>query len=210
MDEAKKQLIIGLTGPIAAGKNLAGDILSKLGCSVVDADKLVHQAIEKVKPSILEYFLPLAQKEGISILKADGTIDRRELGKLVFANKINLTKQESIVHPAVDLLMEEFIKENYPSPAVLNATVLYKSTLISRCDFILFVTAPIRIRYKRVKARDNLPPIEIIKRFLAQRKIFSKYKKLNVDIYKVDNSGNPEKLQDQIEKIFQFYLGSKG
>ncbi len=210
MEEAQKQLIIGLTGPIAAGKNRAGDILSSLGCSVVDADTLVHQAIEKVKPRILEYFLPLAEKEGISILKADGTIDRRGLGKLVFANKTNLAKQESFVHPAVDLLMEEFIQENYPSPAVLNATVLYKSTLISRCDFIIFVTAPLVIRYKRVRSRDNLPRKEIIKRFLAQRKIFSKYKKLNVDIYKVDNSGNPEKLQVQIEEIFQFYLGSKG
>ena len=80
-------MIIGLTGPMASGKNLACKLLEKAGCVSVDADVLAHEAIEKAKDEILRTFEQEAKSKQISLLKEDGSINRRELAKIVFAGK---------------------------------------------------------------------------------------------------------------------------
>ena len=83
-------MIIGLTGPMASGKNLACSLLEKAGCVSVDADVLAHEAIEKAKNEILRTFEQEAKSNQISLLKEDGSINRRELAKIVFASRIIL------------------------------------------------------------------------------------------------------------------------
>ena len=95
---------------MASGKNLASKILEKTGCVSVDADVLAHQAIEKAKDKILLTFETEAKEKNISILKDDGSINRRELAKIIFASKENLKKQESIIHPIVNEMMERGIE----------------------------------------------------------------------------------------------------
>ena len=53
-------MLIGLSGPMAAGKNLAGEILEKLGCAVIDADETAHIALENTKQQVLTAFQPEA------------------------------------------------------------------------------------------------------------------------------------------------------
>ena len=191
-------MIIGLTGPMASGKNLAAKILEKSGCVSVDADILAHQAIEKAKDKIILTFETEAKEKNISILKDDESINRRELAKIVFSSKENLKKQESIIHPIVNEMMEDFIQNNSEKTVILNATVLYKTPIIKKCDAIIFISSPWILRFFRTKKRDKIKNIQIFKRFLAQFNIFAKYKNLNADIYKVRNFGSEQKLEQKL------------
>ena len=66
--------IIALTGPIAAGKNAAADILAQAGYPVIDADIVAHKAINKAASKIYETFQEQAEKTGVQILNEDGTV----------------------------------------------------------------------------------------------------------------------------------------
>ena len=176
----KNRLILAVTGSMAAGKNYVSSLLEKKGFLAIDADKCVHQAIEEAKNQILEAFLPIAKEKNIQIQNPEGTINRKNLGSILFSDEKLLQKQESIVHPKVNEIFNRFIDENPEKNIVLNATVLYKTPVINRCDAIIFVKAPIITRFFRTKRRDNLPSREIFKRFASQFKIFAKYKFLKI------------------------------
>ncbi|MBO5482828.1 MAG: dephospho-CoA kinase [Spirochaetaceae bacterium] len=199
----KKRLILAVTGSMAAGKNYVSNLLEKKGFLAIDADKCVHQAIEEAKDQILEAFLPIAKEKNIQIQNPEGTINRKNLGSILFSDEKLLQKQESIVHPKVNEIFNRFIDENPEKNIVLNATVLYKTPVINRCDAIIFVKAPIITRFFRTKRRDNLPSREIFKRFASQFKIFAKYKFLKSDIYSIWNIGKSNKLEKKLDKILK-------
>ena len=199
----KKRLILAVTGSMAAGKNYVSNLLEKKGFLAIDADKCVHQAIEEAKDQILEAFLPIAKEKNIQIQNPEGTINRKNLGSILFSDEKLLEKQESIVHPKVNEIFNRFIDENPDKNIVLNATVLYKTPVINRCDAIIFVKAPIITRFFRAKHRDNLPSREIFKRFASQFKIFAKYKFLKSDIYSIWNIGKSNKLEKKLDKILK-------
>lgn len=199
----KNRLILAVTGSMAAGKNYVSNLLEKKGFLAIDADKCVHQAIEEAKNQILEAFLPIAKEKNIQIQNPEGTINRKNLGSILFSDEKLLQKQESIVHPKVNEIFNRFIDENPDKNIVLNATVLYKTPVINRCDAIIFVKAPIITRFFRAKRRDNLPSREIFKRFASQFKIFAKYKFLKSDIYIIWNIGKSNKLEKKLDKILK-------
>lgn len=199
----KKRLILAVTGSMAAGKNYVSSLLEKKGFLAIDADKCVHQTIEEAKDQILEAFLPIAKEKNIQIQNPEGTINRKNLGSILFSDEKLLQKQESIVHPKVNEIFNRFIDENPEKNIVLNATVLYKTPVINRCDAIIFVKAPIITRFFRTKRRDNLPSREIFKRFASQFKIFAKYKFLKSDIYSIWNIGKSNKLEKKLDKILK-------
>lgn len=199
----KNRLILAVTGSMAAGKNYVSSLLEKKGFLAIDADKCVHQAIEEAKNQILEAFSQIAKEKNIQIQNLDGTINRKNLGSILFSDEKLLQKQESIVHPKVNEIFNRFIDENPEKNIVLNATVLYKTPVIKRCDAIIFVKAPIITRFFRAKRRDNLPSREIFKRFASQFKIFAKYKFFKSDIYIIWNIGKSNKLEKKLDKILK-------
>ena len=199
----KNRLILAVTGSMAAGKNYVSSLLEKKGFLFFFSDKCVHQAIEEAKNQILEAFLPLAKEKNIQIQNPEGTINRKNLGSILFSDEKLLQKQESIVHPKVNEIFNRFIDENPDKNIVLNATVLYKTPVINRCDAIIFVKAPIITRFFRAKRRDNLPSREIFKRFASQFKIFAKYKFFKSDIYIIWNIGKSNKLEKKLDKILK-------
>ena len=169
-------MIIAVTGPMAAGKNYICSQMEKEGWACVDADILVHEAIELVKDKILAKFIPYAEQQNIKLTNPDGTIDRRALGKLLFAFPELLNIQESLVYPIIIKQIEEFIAAN--PKTIINATVLYKTPeLLARCQKVIFVTAPFFTRLFRAHKRDRLSYSQILKRFYAQRNLLKEYKK---------------------------------
>ena len=189
---------------MAAGKNAVSSVLEEKGFLCVDADLCVHDIVEAQKDKIIERFGEVARQKGISICKPDGTVDRRALGSIVFSDPELLKAQEAIIHPAVEAYLNSFIDENPEKNIVINATVLYKTSLIHRCDAIIFVTAPFFVRFMRAKSRDHMSAVNILKRFFSQRKIFAKYKKIKTDIYRVRNTGKKESLHKKLDAVLQF------
>lgn len=181
MEKADSRQVIAVTGPMAAGKNYICTKLKEEGWAAVDADLLVHDAIEEVKDKILQTFIPYAESQNIRLTKEDGSIDRKALGCLLFSFPELLSIQESIVYPIITRQIENFI--NGHDKTIINATVLYKTPeLLARCEKIIFVTAPLLTRLRRARRRDHLPLRQILKRFHAQRNLLKEYQKSKIPI----------------------------
>ena len=197
--------IICVTGTMAAGKNAVSDILARHGYLCLDADKLVHQvlALPDTQQQVLQAFEGAAAARGISLTTADGTLDRRALGTLLFSHKALLAKQEALVHPKIDALIAAFIAEHPSENIVLNAAVLYKVKSLCVCDTIFFVTAPLFTRLRRAVRRDNLKKSHILARFWQQRNLFAKYKNQNADVYKVSNTGTIQALEKKVATLLE-------
>ena len=179
--------VIAIVGPMAAGKNYICSQMEKEGWAVIDADILVHEAIEIARDRILEAFSPYAGQQNLKITRTDGSIDRHALGKLLFSNPELLTIQESIVYPIITDKIEAFINEH--EKIIINATVLYKTPgLMNRCEKILYVTAPFWIRLRRARRRDQLSFRQILSRFHAQRNLFKEYQKTGIPLETIKNS----------------------
>lgn len=186
MAKATAPQVIAVVGPMAAGKNYICKKLENEGWSAIDADLLVHEAIELAKDRILETFGPLAKEENLQIQNEDGSINRKALGSLLFSNPELLRTQESIVYPIITSKIEEFISTH--EKTIINATVLYKTPdLLARCEKIIFVTAPFFIRLRRARCRDHLPLKQIFRRFHAQRNLLDEYRKTGLPIEIINN-----------------------
>ncbi len=199
MSKARK--IIGLAGPIASGKNIVANFLQDKEFSIIDVDKLGHIALEESKGEILSLFGAIAQTRGLELLDENGNIHRRNLAKIVFSNKKNLKKHESVLHPKMNALIEQELSNHSSTNYVINAAILHKFSVIKQCDMIIFVTAKPFLRFKRAKKRSNISKMQFFKTFLSQIEIYSKCKKLNADIYRVDNSDTQELLVKKITQI---------
>ena len=171
-------MIICVTGMMAAGKNYICSQLEKQGFISLDLDKTAHRAISLCTPQILQVFGNEAASRGISLTNKDGSLDRRALAQIVFSDKELLAKQEALVYPKIIELTNQYIEENRDKSVILNATVLFKTPeLLSKCEKILFVTAPFFKRLIRAKKRDGMPFRQILARFKNQRNLLDEYKK---------------------------------
>lgn len=97
--------LIAVTGGIACGKSTLARHLAEAGCAVLDTDDVSHALQSKGGGAVA----PLAEEFGSGILAPDGSIDRRRLGSLVFADKGALARLNAIVHPMVEREVGEWI-----------------------------------------------------------------------------------------------------
>ena len=186
MDELSKYNIICVTGQMAAGKNYICSKLEKEGWQASDLDLTAHQAIEECKDEIISAFKGEAEKLGLGIENADGSINRRNLGRLLFKNPSLLARQESIIYPKIISLTKDFIAQN--QKVIINATVLFKTPeLLNLCDAIVFVKAPFITRLLRARSRDHLPLRQILRRFHAQKNLLKEYQKSGKPIIIINN-----------------------
>lgn len=193
---------------MAAGKNAAAKLLEKCGWLCIDADALVHEAIESEADKIIRTFSQDAQKRGIDIVRQDGSVDRRSLGKLVFSDASLLAKQEAIVYPAIEKCAMQKIDSHEAKNIALNAAVLYKTpTLMRLCRAILYVEAPFLVRLLRAKKRDGDAVRAICKRFRAQRGLYRNYKRTGIPIVKLRNTSSLSALERNTEKALRHIEG---
>lgn len=172
---------------MASGKNYVCSKYEEKGWISLDADKLVHKAINQAHKQIFTAFSKEANAAGITLKNPDGKLNRQALGKLIFNSPKLLARQESIVYPIIIEETKTFIQTHRDSNIILNATVLYKTPeLLSMCEKIIFVTAPFLTRFIRALKRDKLSAKEILKRFRAQKNLLSKYEEFGIpiEIYK--------------------------
>lgn len=181
--------VICVTGPMAAGKNYICSQMELEGWTSIDADLLVHDAIKNKTEEIYSTFKPYADKKSLQLKTEDGQINRRALGQIVFSDPSLLKKQEDIVYPEITRMINDFIRENSYKKIIINATVLYKTPeLLNKCEYVVYITAPLLTRLKRARKRDNLPYKQILRRFWAQRNLLKCYKKNIESVIVIKNS----------------------
>jgi len=142
--------IIGILGGVGSGKSTVAAEFAKLGCKVIDADKIAHELLGRkaVKEKIAAAF-------GRDALDAKGQVDRRKLAAIVFADADKLSVLNGIIHPLVLQRAEQLI-ERYNRPTKIKAIVLDMPLLVEigwagRCDRLIFVNCRQRIRAERAK-----------------------------------------------------------
>jgi dephospho-CoA kinase len=181
---------------MAAGKNAVSSILVQHGWYAADADDLVHEAVSRAAPQIISAFAGDAAQKGVTLAKPDGTLDRRALGSVIFCDRKLLARQESIVYPEVNRLMDEFIAAHDGKNIVINATVLYKiPVLMNRCSAVFYVYAPYLLRFFRAYSRDGMPFRQIRARFRSQRRLYRFYRETGIPVVKICNAGSLKLLE---------------
>lgn len=90
-------LTIGLTGGIASGKSVVARMLQQLGCAIIEADLVAHEVLKSTHPVSRE----IVNEFGAQILDANGEIDRKKLGEIVFRDPQKLSRLNALTHPHV-------------------------------------------------------------------------------------------------------------
>ena len=144
--------VIGVIGPIGAGKSTVAGWLAKRGAAIVDADALTRQLMSPGAP-VTEAIIA---RFGGEYRRPDGSLDRAALGRFVFSDPGRLTELESIVHPAVARLEQEAIRTadaRHPAVIVLEAIKLVEAGHAAWCDEIWLVVCGPEAQLARLPAR---------------------------------------------------------
>lgn len=187
---------IGLTGNIATGKSTVLAWLAERGAAVLDADKLAHQAMAPGGPA----YTAVIEAFGSAIVMADGAIDRKALGAIVFADPARLAQLEALIHPAVFELAQTILAQTTAPVVVIEAIKLLESgRLLRLCDEIWVVVADEGVQLRRLMEERTMSEEEARRRMAAQSPQAEKVKQATRVI---DNSGSRQALIQQLDDLW--------
>jgi len=155
---------IGLTGNIATGKSTVGWMLVALGAEMIDADKVAHTVIApdgSAYGGIVEAFGP-------TILDSEGAIDRRALGRIVFADPAALKHLEALTHPAVIAEVNRRIARSTAPVVVVEAIKLLESGMAEDYDAVWVTTCSRATQIERLVEGRELSREHALKRMRVQ------------------------------------------
>jgi dephospho-CoA kinase len=197
-------LTIGLTGGIGSGKSTVAEMLAALGARVVDADKVGHDVY---RPGTAG-FRRVVDAFGPGIVAADGTIDRRALGAIVFADPAALARLNAIVHPLIAAELARRVAalraDGYAGPLVIEAAVLLEAGWRSLVDRLWVVSVSPETAIARVAAARGLPRAEVERRLAAQTSDAERRRAADLVI---DNDGSREALRAAVEAAWRTVVG---
>ena len=192
--------IIGLTGGIGAGKSTVAALLARRGARVIDADRIGHEAY---RPGTRAYER-VVEAFGRGVVAADGTIDRRALGALVFADPDARARLNAIVHPeiAADVAARIAAARGEPpaAPVVVEAAVLLEAGWRGLVDRLWVVATGREHAIARVMASRGLTRAEVERRIDAQMSDAERRRAADLVL---ENDGSPEALEKEVEKAWR-------
>jgi len=156
--------VIGLTGPMGAGKSTVAGMLRELGAKVLDADAIARD--EQLRGTV--GYSAIVQQFGTAILGEDKEVDRRKLADIVFTDPRKLEQLERILHPRVIARVLE-ARKMLPDDAIMvvEAIKLLETSLRRVCDRVWVVLAPRELALQRLADR-GIPEEEAARRLLNQ------------------------------------------
>jgi dephospho-CoA kinase len=204
-------LKVGLTGGIASGKSVVGEMLVALGAYLVQADHIAHSLMrpgEAVYNEVVRHF-------GREILNPDGTVNRAKLADAAFGSgppaggerASRVAELNRIVHPAVICSQEEWMNamgaQNPQAVAIVEAALILEAGAAKRFDRLLVVTCDREQRAARFAARQTISlgaaRAEVARRMAAQ---LADEEKIKAADYVIDNSGPLERTREQVQQVW--------
>lgn len=193
-------MIIGLTGSIGSGKSTVCQLFRKLGVEIIEADVLAREMTN----TDMHILKKIRKTFGDATFYPDGTLNRAQLGRLVFGNKIALEKLNHIIHPSVIGQIREIITrfrvEKPGKMLIVESAILFESQMQNLFDRIIVVDAEVNEIKTRLKKRDKFTDQDIENRLKSQLPVAEKTAKAN---YIIRNDGNLIKLQTHVAEIFR-------
>ncbi len=183
--------VVGLTGPIGAGKSAVAALLRELGAKVLDADSIAKD--EQSRGTV--GYSAIVQTFGTKVLGEDKEVDRKKLADEVFGDPAKLAKLERILHPRVIARILEARKMlGERDVLAVEAIKLLESGLRNVCDEVWVVVAPRELLLERLAAR-GLPRAESELRLAAQHS--EKDFRVAADVV-IENDGDRGRLKDRV------------
>lgn len=192
-------LKVGLTGGYASGKSFVASHLERLGCHLIYADKLGHQVLEPGGDA----YHPTVDVFGCGLLAADGRIDRKKLGSIVFGAPDLLKTLNGIIHPAVFRLEErelaDWEAQNPFGIAVVEAAILIETGRYTMFDRLIVTACQQETQIARGMKRDGLSREEVLMRIGRQLPVEEKRQHAH---YVIDTDGTEEQTAQQVKQVF--------
>ena len=191
--------IIGLTGGIASGKSTVSRILQSMGAVAIDADAIAHELAEPGAPLYEAYITHW----GAGILTPEGTLDRRKIGDIVFADEDERRWLDDVSHP---LLCREVqrrlaaLRTSDVQTVVLDAPLLFEAGWERLADETWVVVLPRDIQLRRLMARNHYTEEEALSRMESQLSQEEKMRRADVVI---DNRGSEAQLEKKVQEAFR-------
>lgn len=191
--------IIGLTGGTGSGKSTVSKFLAHLGAVVIDADKVGHEVF---KPGT-KAWQEVVNAFGQGIISADGTIDRRKLGEIVFSNPDARAKLNQVMHPLiyeqVKSRMEEYGRKGV-AIIIVEAPLLLEVGWKSLVDEVWVTSASEATVIKRLKEQKGLSETQSLARVRAQLTDEERIRQANVVI---DTDCALDELKEKVEALWR-------
>ena len=199
----QRALRIGLTGPIGCGKSTVAGWLAARGAVVVDADAVARAVTAPGEPAheaVLARF-------GDAVRRADGTLDRAALARIVFPDAAALRDLEAIVHPAVRprILAAIDASDRAGAPAiVVEAIKLVEGGLAALCDEVWLVTSDSAAQRARLAGR-GMAPADAGRRIAAQADLVERLRPHATRV--LETNGAPEEAEAATAALLSAALG---
>jgi len=190
-------LTIGLTGGIASGKSLVSEMLARRGATIVDVDKVAWETYAPGTPG----HAAVAGAFGPQVVAADGQIDRRVLGGLVFGKPEQLKKLTDVVWPLTRARIEAIKLESAARPGVLvlEAAVLIEAGWTGLVEEVWVVTVPVALARARLMARNGITAEQADARISSQ---ISNEERVRYARVVIDNGGDIPSLEKRVREAW--------
>lgn len=193
-------ILVGLTGGVATGKSTVAKMFKQYGAVVIDADELAHDAVKPGKPA----WRQIVKAFGKAVLNPDQTLNRRELGALVFGNRAKLRRLERIIHPRVareqQRLVRRIAKRNPHTVVIYEVPLLFEAGVDKRVDTTIVVTANRDTQIARLKKRNGFPRAEAIRRIRSQMPLAKKIQRAD---HVLNGTFPRPSLRKQVGQLFK-------
>ena len=198
--------VFGLTGGIGSGKSTAAALFRERGVPIVDADELAREAVAPGSAGLAEVLAAF----GPQIVAGDGSLDRKQLGALVFADAEARQRLNAITHPIVRRLSQErflALDQQGVTLAGYDVPLLFEVGLDAALRPIVVVTARETTQLERIMARDDISEPAARERIGAQLPLADKQKRADYVLY---NNGTLAALAAQVDALLEKLRAESG
>lgn len=189
--------LFGLTGGIASGKSVVGARLRARGVPVIDADQLAREAVLPGSQALKQ----IVKTFGEDVLLGDGSLDRKKLGQLVFADAEKRKALNAIVHPAVSMLTfarAKELRDEGEALAAYEAALIVENGIADAFRPLVVVAAPDDVQITRMISRDGITEAEARARLSAQMPLAEKIAKAD---YVIENTGSIADVERRTDEV---------
>ena len=198
--------LFGLTGGIASGKSTVAARLRARGVPVIDADELAREIVAPGTGGLRA----LVEAFGEGILAPDGTLDRKGLARVAFADDAARKLLNAITHPRIGQLTaeraEELRRAGEPL-ACYEAALLVENGIADAFRPLVVVACPEDVQLQRIQQRDSASREDALARIRAQKSLAEK---VRVADYVIDTTGTLEENRARTDEVLRLLAEKVG
>ena len=195
-------ILVGLTGGVATGKSTVAKMFKRRGAVVIDADELAREVVKPDKPA----WRQIVKMFGKTVLNPDRTLNRRELGAVVFGNRTKLRQLEQIIHPRVAREQARRTRQaarTDPAAVIIyDVPLLFEAGIDKRVDKIIVVTADRKTQIARLRKRNGLSQAEAIRRINCQMPLAKKIQRAD---HVLNGTVSRPSLRQQVGQLLKIF-----